>query len=84
MTKRFILDENVVILAQKGENEHGDLDETCMVLIQQIIKICHTLVLDWELWETYSKQLSKPGHAHPTAGLRVLKLMRSAFSWLVN
>ena len=56
MTQRFILHENVVILAQKGENDSGERDPTCMELLTRIIRICHTLVLDVNLWVKYQSQ----------------------------
>jgi hypothetical protein len=40
MTQRFILDENVVIYAQLGENEVSDPGPTCMSLMEQIVEIC--------------------------------------------
>ena len=58
MTQQFILDENVVILAQKGENERGDRDPTCGLLIARIIRICHTIVMDSVLRQKYLRQLS--------------------------
>ena len=53
MTQRFILDENVAILAQKLENDHGDTDTTCLRLFNEIIEICHSIVFDATLWEKY-------------------------------
>ena len=57
MTPQFILDENVVILAQRGENDEGRLDSTCLDLIHQIIDICHTIIVDEALWNQYQIQL---------------------------
>lgn len=78
MTKQFILDENVIIYAQRGENEFGESDETCMRLIEQIIEICHSLVLDPNLWSKYYQQLSQQGHAHPQAGHRLIRVITGA------
>ena len=39
MTPSFILDENIVILAQQGLDEYGNPDPRCADLIQQIIEI---------------------------------------------
>ena len=57
MTLRFILDENVIILAQKLENDRGEKDRTCYDLLDQIIKICHPIVVDLILWRKYMRQL---------------------------
>ncbi|MDA1347586.1 MAG: hypothetical protein O3A47_01780 [Chloroflexi bacterium] len=78
MTERFILDENVVILAQKGENERGERDSTCLNLLASIIRICHTLVVDGGLWAKYQSQLSSLGR-EPQTGTLVLAVLRNAF-----
>lgn len=78
MTQRFILDENVVILAQVGEDESGKRDATCLLLVDQIIVICHTWVVDPILWGKYYRQLSRPGHAHPQEGFRLIRVLRDA------
>ena len=57
MTPRFILDENVIILAQKRENDRGEPDSTCLHLLNQIIIICHPIVVDSILWRKYERQL---------------------------
>ena len=57
MTPRFILDENVIILAQKLKNDQGEKDSTCYDLLDQIIKICHPIVVDSILWRKYERQL---------------------------
>ena len=56
MTPRFILDENVIILAQKRENDRGEPDSTCLYLLNQIIIICHPIVVDSILWRKYERQ----------------------------
>jgi len=56
MTQRFILDENVVILALKQENARGEPDPICRDLFTQIIDICHTIVVDPNLWNKYQQQ----------------------------
>ena len=60
MTERFIIDENVAILAQKVENAHGEADNTCRQLVDNIIEICHSLVFDGVLWDKIYQQLRKP------------------------
>ena len=59
MTRQFILDENVIILAQRKEDPQGNFDATCVNLIDQIIEICHTIVIDVGLWGKYQQQLSR-------------------------
>ena len=58
MTLRFILDENVVILAQKRENDRGEHDPSCFNLLQGILESNHSLVADFLLWSRYPRQLS--------------------------
>ena len=54
----FILDENIVILAHKQEDDQGNPDRTCLDLMEQIIEICHPIVSDNYLWSRYQGQLS--------------------------
>ena len=78
MTQRFILDENVVILAQKGENDKEERDLTCLQLITQIIRICHTIILDSVLRDKYLHQLNLPRYHDPRLGFRLLSVLLSA------
>ena len=78
MTPRFILDENVVILAQQGLDEHGDPNPVCLELVRRIIEICHTIVLDDVLWEKFDNQLNRYGHQSPQHGPSLLRLFWSA------
>ena len=69
MTRQFILDENTLILAQKQESDRGEYDLTCLHLLNQIIEICHPMVVDYALWGKYQSQLSgltetSPGYPH--------------------
>ena len=68
MTPRFIFDENVVILAQQGRDACGNTSPVCTDLVQRVIEICHTIVVDDVLWDKYFEQLYNPGHHHPTQG----------------
>ena len=78
MSPGFILDENVVILAQQGQDEHGKDDPSCAVLIQQIIKICHTIVVDDVLWSKYMAQLNRRRHYHSVMGPFLMKILGNA------
>ena len=78
MNPRFILDENIVILAQQGLDEHGNTNPQCADLIHQIIKICHTIVVDDVLLSKYIDQLYRSGHHHPTQGPFLIRLLYDA------
>ena len=80
MTSRFILDENVVILAQQGLDEYGNTNPGCADLVQQIIEICHTVVVDDVLWDKYIEQLYHPGHLHPNFGPFLIRSLLNALS----
>ena len=78
MTPRFILDENVVICAQLGVDQNGNPDLVCADLIQQIIEICHTVVVDSTLWSKYEEQLYRPRHEVPRLGPVFMLVLRNA------
>ena len=80
MAPRFILDENVVILAQQGLDEHGNTNPVCADLIQQITEICHTIVVDDVLWDKYIEQLNHPGYHHPNLGPFLIRSLWNALT----
>lgn len=80
MTPRFILDENVVILAQPGLDQYGNSDPACTDLVQRIIEICHTLVVDDVLWDKYDDQLNHPGYHHPSQGPFLIRSLWNALT----
>ena len=80
MTPSFILDENIVILAQQGLDEYGNPNPRCASLIQQIIEICHTLVVDDVLWDKYVEQLYRPGYHHPNMGPFLIRALYNALT----
>lgn len=57
MKRHFVLDENIIVFAQKGENEHGEPDTVCLQLIQAIERNCHALVIGESFWGRYSGQV---------------------------
>ena len=59
MPLRFIPDENIIILAQKQENDRGERDRTCFYLLNRIISICHPIVVDPVLWRKYEEHLGR-------------------------
>lgn len=87
MTQRFILDENILILAQKEENDVGERDTTCRQLLDDIIEICHTIVFDPVLWDKHFQQLrSLPPHqpCGPRSVLRLLLLATQVDGKIAN
>ena len=79
MTLQFILDENTLILAQKQENDRGAYDLTCLNVLNGILESDHLLVLDFELWAKYQRQLSDL----PVAALgypHILRVLTTAYS----
>ena len=80
MTPRFILDENVVILAQQGLDKYGNTNPACSDLVQQIIEICHTIVVDDVLWDKYVDQLNHPGYHNPNLGPFLIRSLWNALT----
>ena len=76
--KEFILDENVLICAQTGRNDRGEDDPTCTDLINRIIRICHTIVIDLELYERYRRQLDRYENQPTTLGSAMLPVLHGA------
>ena len=78
MTPRFILDENVVICAQMGVDEKGNASPVCADLLERIIEICHTIVVDDVLWKKYEEQLYRRGHGPPELGTYLMRVLWNA------
>lgn len=78
MTQRFILDENVVILAQVQETAQGETDLTCLNLLNQIIDICHTMVVDYNLWGKYQTHLHRLRLEDPQSSPLLFRLFNNA------
>ena len=81
MTARYILDENVVIYAQRGLNEHDEPNIDCRDLFERIAnEDGRTLVVDEVLWGKYDDQLYNPAYFHPERGpflrIRLWELVR--------
>ena len=76
--QRFILDENVIICAQTGFNDRQELDATCSSLVAEIIRICHTLVIDTNLWDIYQDQLSRRRNQPTVVGSNLLPVLANA------
>ena len=76
--KQFILDENVLIFAQTGLNEHDEPDSTCAIVVNSIIRICHTIVINIPLYERYQHQLNSARHRPTNLGSAMLPQLMSA------
>ena len=74
----FILDENVLIAAQTGYNERDEPDPTSFVLITDIIAICHSIVVDIDLWNRYQRLMAQPIHQPIHAGQQLIRLLNGA------
>lgn len=87
MIQRYVLDENIVILAQNLRNDTGADDSTCRRLLDAIIDICHTIVLDGVLWDKYYNQLRSlpPDQPHgPRSVMRIMYLATSSDGKIEN
>jgi hypothetical protein len=49
----FLLDENIVILAAKGEDDHHNPDLTATNLVDLIARNCHRITMSVALWRRY-------------------------------
>ena len=81
MTARYILDENVVIYAQRGLNEYDQPNLDCRYLFEMIADESErTFVIDDVLWGKYDNQLYNPAHFHSERGpfirIRLWELLR--------
>ena len=76
--KQFILDENVLISAQTGLNDQDEPDPTCSTLVNRIISICHTIVIDVALYAKYLQQLNKDRHRPTGIGTPMLPVLSGA------
>ena len=77
-SQRFILDENVFICAQLETNVRGESDSTCLELLQQILEICHPIVVDDELWGKVQHQLNPPPHQRRGFDSAILRTLGQA------
>ena len=81
MTSRFILDENVVIYAQRGLNEYDEPNLDCRNLFEKIAdEDERTFVVDDVLWGKYDHQLFNPAYFDSERGpflrIRLWELLR--------
>ncbi len=81
MTSRFILDENVVIYAQRRLNEYDHPDPISRDLFDKIAdEEAFAFSVDDVLWDKYDRQLNGPEHYHSEEGayamLRLYELLQ--------
>ena len=77
MKRHFVLDENIILLAEKGEDDRGNRDTTCLELIRAIAENCHALVLAEASWGRYSSQIRSIVRQRTLATPRVLSIIKS-------
>ena len=69
MTSRYILDENVVIYAQRALDQYNNPNFDCANLVGSIIDDdFRVLVMDNVLWDKYDDQLNHPAYYHTQDG----------------
>ena len=69
MTTRYILNENVVIYAQRGLNEYDQPNSVCRDLFDKIAnEEALAFIVDDVLWDKYDRQLNSPEHYHAAEG----------------
>ena len=59
-------------------NEYGNPDATCAHLVNSIIRICHTIVVDVGLYGRYQSQLNAPRNQPIGIGPQFLSVFRAA------
>lgn len=69
-----MLDENIIILAAKMENEKGEPDLTCLQLLLDIIKKCHTMICSDNLLKRYLRILSNLQGKHQSSVPKLLHM----------
>lgn len=69
-----MLDENIIILAAKMENEKGEPDVTCLRLLLDIIQKCHTMVCSGNLLERYLRVISNLAGKHQSSVPKLLQM----------
>ncbi len=80
MTMYLILDENIIFLSAKVEDDQGNPDNTCTELINNILGKNDVIRVNVELFENYTRVLkSLEARVHSTAyTVKLLNLLRGA------
>jgi hypothetical protein len=77
MKRHFVLDENIIILAQEQRNDRGERDSTCLDLLTRIADNCHSFVLTSAAWAMYAAQIKRLQLQGIPLTPRVLAIVRS-------
>ena len=56
MKQRFVLDENILHLAESGTNERGEKDLSSTRLLDEIAKRCHATAVDDAIFRKYMQK----------------------------
>ncbi len=59
MRHSFLLDDNIIYFAIRGVDRHNNPDDTAARLIQMIVDVCHSLVIQDEVRVRYLKIFDK-------------------------
>jgi hypothetical protein len=90
MKNTFVIDEDVFLFAQKGEDDKGNLDVTAIKLVLDIFYNCHSIVIDDILWGKYCHKMAALQKNSKLLGVNILGLIRQGFSnpnkgkWIQN
>ena len=57
MTLKLVLDENIIVLSSKMENDQGESDPTCSILLGNIFERNDMIFVNEELQEKYKTKL---------------------------
>lgn len=77
MKRHFVLDENIIVLAAKGENVDGQPDTTCLELLRAIEEHCHALVLAGSSYGRYTGHMKNLSRQRAPIEPRVMKIFKS-------
>lgn len=67
MKHTFLLDENVIVLAAKREDDHGRPDACCAELVSLIASNCHRIMTSRELLQRYWRKIKALSEAREPA-----------------
>ena len=79
MSRTFVLDENIVVLAGKLQNEYGHNDTLCYQLLDEIAKGSHAIAVNSAWEENFYSMLSEIAARFSNA-VRILRLVRQLSS----
>jgi hypothetical protein len=77
MKQHFVLDENIIVLAYKAENEQEKPDPTCQELLLAIERNCHALVFCPSFWDKYGSQVRRLQQRRIPLTPRIMSIIQS-------